>query len=223
MEKDLDADDVRVRRASVVVVVRLSGDYEPPKVQCGPSVGKRGAPVDQSTSSGTAVGRTPLVLERRRQVVLLGVLGDGATGAVLRGQLGHAGAHARQPHDRQAVVVARVELGNHLALQQRVERIGVGGVASGGVAMLAAVADRPAHVGLVRFVPPAVQLRQVEATVDQNLHAARATRLPRAQRRVDPHVDAADELLGQQHVVVAQEEDLRSDAELADELQPLSD
>ena len=89
--------------------------------------------------------------------------------------------------------------------------------------MLLAVAQRPADLGRVGLGPPAVQLREVEAAVDQHLHAARAAGLPGPPRRVDPDVHPLHQVLGQEHVVVAEEDDMRRDLGPPDEVGPSLD
>ena len=103
-------------------------------------------------------------------------------------------------------VIARqllAEAGDHLALKPVVERLGFDCVPRGVVSMVLTVPQRPAHVRLVGFGPPSVQLRQIETSIDEHFHTARPTGFPRAPGRVDPDVDPLHQVLGQEHVVVA--------------------
>ena len=56
--------------------------------------------------------------------------------------------------------------------------------------MVLTIAERPADLGSVGLVPPAVEFGEIQATIDQDLHATRATRLPWISRRIDPHVNS---------------------------------
>ena len=89
--------------------------------------------------------------------------------------------------------------------------------------MLVAVPQRPPNFGAVRLGPPAVQFRQIDPSIDEDLHAARSTRLPGSLRRVDPDVHPLHQMLRQQHIVVAQEDDVRPGLWLAYEVYPFMD
>ena len=88
---------------------------------------------------------------------------------------------------------------------------------------LFAVADGPTHIISIGLGPPAIQLRQVKTAVRQYLHSTRTTRLPRAARVVDPNVNTMDQLLSEQHVIVAQKDHMRPHfGAAADEVGPLT-
>ncbi len=89
--------------------------------------------------------------------------------------------------------------------------------------MLATVAQRPAHLRRIRLRPPAIQLRQIDTAIDEYLHAARSAGLPWPARRIEPDVGALHQALGQQHVVVAQENHMPACFGITDELDPLAD
>ena len=89
--------------------------------------------------------------------------------------------------------------------------------------MFLAIPQCPPHFRRVGFRPPAVQLREIDAAIDEHLHAARSARLPGSPWRVDPDIHPLHQVLGQQHVVVAQEDDVGADFRPADELYPFMD
>src|SRR5260370_36406 len=112
-----------------------------------------------------------------------GVPADRAVGETPGGPPGHAAAQPRHPDCGDALVIARIELWNYLALQHRVEPLGLGCVPGRIVAVFVAVADGPAHLWSIRFRPPAVQLREIQAPIDQHLHTAGAAGFPGPARR----------------------------------------
>jgi len=89
--------------------------------------------------------------------------------------------------------------------------------------MLLSVADCPSHFGPVRFSPPSVDLRKVEPAVNQHLHAAGPTRLPRPSWSVEPQVNALHQVLSNDHIVVRDKDDMRAHLRTFHELNPLSD
>src|SRR5258708_11959894 len=154
----------------------------------------------------TAVGPTRALRLGHRQVGLFDIFANHVGAAELRRQQRHAAPDPAHPRARQAGRVAVVELRNDLLFERIVQACEVARVDLSGFSALA-VADRPADVFLVGLVPPAVEDRAVEAAVDQHLHAARSAGFPRATRRIDPDIDALDELLRERDVVVFQEDD----------------
>src|SRR5208283_506601 len=137
-----------------------------------------------------------------RQVVLLSVLANGSIRRKLRRQPRHAFTHHCNPLARQAVVVAIVETRDHLTLQDVVQLPGLCLIPCVIVAVFLAVAERPADIWLIGLSPPSVEFREVHASVWQHLHSAGAAGLPWTAWSVDPDIDALDDALGQQHVVV---------------------
>ena len=69
-------------------------------------------------------------------------------------------------------------------------------------------ADGPANVRVPGFGPPAIKLRQIQATVHQHFHAAGATRFPRVARGIQPDVNALNHLIGHTKIVVLDKHDL---------------
>ena len=106
-------------------------------------------------------------------------------------------------------------------LEEREQRLGFGGIPGRVIAVFAAIAQGPAHLRGIRLRPPAVQLREVEAAVHQDLHAARAAGLPGPSRVVDPDVDPLDQMRGEQHVVVAEEQHVAAGLRALAEAHPL--
>src|SRR5215831_4117073 len=70
------------------------------------------------------VGRPLAVARRRRQVVLLRVLSHHTVGRKLWSQTRHALTHFGDPGPGDALRVSRIERGNDVALEQRIERLG---------------------------------------------------------------------------------------------------
>ena len=155
--------------------------------------------------------------------MLLRVFTDGAIRGKRGRQPGHTLADARHPFRGQVRGVAIIELRDDLTFQQGVERFGFGRIPRWVVAVLVAIADGPTHVWRKRFCPPAVELGEVQSAVHQHFHAAGAAGLPRSSRRIHPNVHAADQALGQEHIVVAQEDHARGRASPVNELAPLLD
>lgn len=103
-----------------------------------------------------------------------------------------------------------VETRCHVILNQLVEGSGLNIVAFIRAGLVVGGGDRPAVLAVVHLVPPAVQHRQVQATVHGGLHAGRAARLKRTERIVQPHVTAreqhpchGDVVIGEEHYAVA--------------------
>ena len=89
--------------------------------------------------------------------------------------------------------------------------------------MFLAVTQSPPHFRRVGFRPPAVQLREIEAAVDEHLHAAGATRFPGPPWRVEPDIYPLHQMLREEHVVIAEENRMRTGLGPANELDPLLD
>ena len=89
--------------------------------------------------------------------------------------------------------------------------------------MLLPVAECPSDLGGECLGPPAVQLGEIDASIDEHLHPARPAGLPRPARRVDPDVHSLHQALGQQHVVIAEEYGVCADIGSTDELHPFPD
>ena len=86
--------------------------------------------------------------------------------------------------------------------------------------MLLAIPDCPPHFRRVRFRPPAIQFREIDASIDEHLHAARSARLPGPPWRVDPDVYPLNQVFGQKHVVVAEEDHMGAGLRPPDEMRP---
>ena len=171
--------------------------------------GRRGAGLGVIGRGGGAAG------PGGRQVELLDVVRDHASGRDAGPQGGERVAHHGQPLMGDAVrpVVAdlAVEPGRHVVLDQLVERCGldavpliVGGPVVGG-------RDRPAVLAVVELVPPAVEHREIEPAVDRGLHPGGAAGLERSQGVVEPDVAAREQGARHRHVVVRQEHDAVAD------------
>ena len=201
----------------------VGGDGDGPEAKAGPMGLERIFADDALLRRGAAAGGAGPKRERGGEVVLFGVIAHGAAGGEFGRKAGHAFPHAGQPRGRQTGGVARVEFGDHLLFEAQVECLGLGAVPRGIVAALLPVAERPADVGEVGLGPPAVQLGQIETAVDEHLHAAGAAGFPRALRSVDPHIHALHEVLGEEHVVVGEENHRRIRLMAADEVHPFLD
>src|SRR5260370_32584790 len=109
--------------------------------------------------------------------MFLGGLGDDTVGGEDGSQARHALAHAADPTERNASVVARVEFRNDFSLEQCIKSFGFRRVPTGIIAMLAPIADGPADFLRIRCRPPAVQLATVEAAIDDPFPPPRAAGL----------------------------------------------
>ena len=89
--------------------------------------------------------------------------------------------------------------------------------------MFLAVPNGPANFRRVGFRPPAIQLGKIQAAVDEDLHSARPACFPRPPGRVDPKIDALDQFLSQQHVVIVEKNNAALDLWTFDEVLPLFD
>ena len=165
-------------------------------------------PVAQLAGQGAAVGGARAQVVGQGQVVASDVFAQHAVGAEAGGEARHAGAHLLHPGLRDAAGVAGVEGGHHLPLEDVEQGTGVTPVGLLG-GQVATVAHRPAHRRVVGLRPPAIQHGTVEAAVHQQFHAAGAAGLPRAAGGVDPHVHPLHQVLGEGHVVVAEEDHAR--------------
>src|ERR1035441_4516662 len=89
--------------------------------------------------------------------------------------------------------------------------------------MFLTVPNGPTHFGRIGLCPPAVQLGEIQAAIDEDLHTTRSAGLPWTSRRVDPKIDPLDQLLGQHHVVVVEEDHASFNLGTLDEIFPLPD
>ena len=171
---------------------------------------------------GEAVGAQRDVVRGRRHVQARDVVLHHPVARRLLAELGHRVAHHAEPRERDAVL-AVVEAGHELVLDEVVERRRLGVVALLVVRRGVGGRDRPAVLAVVPLVPPAVEDREVQHAVERGLHAARAARLERAQRVVEPHVAAGVERLRERDVVVGQEHDPPAHLRVAAEAHELLD
>src|SRR5262249_45760568 len=84
-------------------------------------------------------------------------------------------------------------------------------------------ADSPAIIAPVALVPPAVEYAEVEPAVDADFHATGPARLQRPAGGVQPNVYSLDQVPGQVHVVVLEENDAASKLGPAGVLDQLGD
>src|SRR2546425_1114946 len=89
--------------------------------------------------------------------------------------------------------------------------------------MLLAVPQGPADLRLVRLGPPTVELREIQAAVDKHFHPTRSTGFPGPPWRVHPHINATHEVLGQEQVVVRDEDHPSAHLGATNELDPRPD
>ena len=128
--------------------------------------------------------------------MFLGVFAHGAGGGEALRQLRHAFPHPRHPGARNTPLVARIELRDHLMLQQLIERLGFDRIPGRIIAMFPSIPQRPPDFGRVGLRPPAVQFRKVDSPVDEDLHAACSASFPRSTRRVEPNIHPLHQALG---------------------------
>ena len=88
--------------------------------------------------------------------------------------------------------------------------------------MFVAIAQRPSQFRRIGLGPPSVQFGEIQTTVDQYFHAAGPAGFPGSARGVDPQIYPLDKLLGDQHVVVRDEDQsTRQIRVLMEKLRPL--
>jgi hypothetical protein len=116
-----------------------------------------------------------------------------------------------------------VELRHDLVLEQGEEAVGLELVALGEVGLALGRADGPAVLAVEHLVPPAVEDRAVEGAVERRLLAARAARLLRSARVVEPDVGALVQDAGDGDVVVVDEHEAVADGRVAREGHDLAD
>src|ERR1039458_9802941 len=105
------------------------------------------------------------------QIVLLGVFAHRAAGGKPGSQSRHALPDSHHPGGGYALFIAGIKIRYYLMLESLVQRLGLGGVPSGVFAVLLTVAQGPPDVRHIGFGPPAVYFREVEAAIDEHLHA----------------------------------------------------
>jgi hypothetical protein len=167
---ELHADELRREVAEVDVDVeaplaRPLVDADLDEAEATPVEPHRLPPLLELARERRVVGPAPPVGLHRRQVGLLDVVADHPVGAEGVRQARHARPHPLGPAVRDPVLVAVVELGDDRVLHHLIELLGLDPVALVGHGVDAA-AERPAHLGRVRLVPPSVEHREMEAAVD---------------------------------------------------------
>ena len=77
--------------------------------------------------------------------------------------------------------------------------------------------------GKVRFIPPAIQGAQIEDSIGERLHAAGAAGFIGPQRRIQPDIDSLNEIAGDAHVIIFQENQPAPELRLTGEADDLPD
>ena len=119
----------------------------------------------------------------------------------------HRLPHDIEPAARDALGVAIVEGRNDLVFEQVIERFGVGRVDRPRSRSSPAGCRSASRSAGVALGPPAVADADLRHAVDRGLHAARAARLERLARIVQPDVAALDQEVRHVQVVVVDERD----------------
>ena len=209
---------------SLVALVRCCGvDVEIDHLHVGPSAEHVLLPVRQRFTPRRAVTEHRGRACCRRLVELARVVPHHARCGDEWSERAPVVLHLVDPLDRDAVGVAVVEQRNDLSLEQTEQARAFALIAATDVGVVVGGGDRPAVGPVVTLVPPAVEDAAVQHSVERSLHAARATRLERPARVVEPHVAAVQHGAGDRHVVVLQEHDTTPDFELAGEQFDLAD
>ena len=112
------------------------------------------------------------------------------------------------PLARQAVNVAIVESRNDLLFENVIQRLRIATIGDLVRNMLRAVTDREAIRAVVRFGPPAVEDRQVQAAIENYFLAARSRSFERPAWIVQPNVHTLHHVAGNIDVIVLDEHDL---------------
>src|SRR3569832_1913881 len=107
-----------------------------------------------------------------------------------------------------AVAVATIVERDDLFFEDIEQLVALFAVTEGAVVFRSEWRDGPAVVAAVAYAPPAVEHALVQDTVDAGLLSGCTARLERILRRVQPHVDARDELAAEREVVAFEQDDL---------------
>ncbi len=121
--------------------------------------------------------------------------------------------HAGDPLARQAVSAPFVEFRNDLFFDEIEKGLGIEVVLEFLVGMFLFIADGPSGlvVVFVTFDPPTVEDGEVDGAIDGALHAGGAGGFHGAARGVEPDIDAGDEVAGDVHVVIFDEDHAHAD------------
>ena len=122
---------------------------------------------------------------------------------------GHAAdrfTHQLQPGERQFSIRLGVIERDDLVLEQLIKTARVHFALEIDGAALDLAADGPAVIAVEALAPPAVEHAQIQAAVRRQFHSAGAAGLERAQRIVQPKIDALDEPARDVGVVIFDED-----------------
>src|SRR3972149_6221477 len=125
--------------------------------------------------------------------------------------------------DGDAVLVAVVDLRDHLLLEHPVECLRVAGPLNRGVGVLTAAADGEAVQSIGRLRPPAVAERTGQPAVQQHLLPARAAGLLGMLGRIEPEVHTLHQVARHPHIIVLDEGNSRPEPRVPHQLADLLD
>ncbi|OPZ29522.1 MAG: hypothetical protein BWZ01_00531 [Deltaproteobacteria bacterium ADurb.BinA179] len=146
-------------------------------------------------------------VQRGLHIAPVGVFLHHAVGVELGAQGPHGPLHHGYPSSGQAVHSPIVEQRDYLPLQKIVDGLALHVVLILEIVVHFPVADGPAEVGMIPFHPPAVLYTEIERTVGGCFHARGAAGFQRPPRVVQPDVRTLDQVSGDVHVVVFEEDD----------------
>jgi hypothetical protein len=89
--------------------------------------------------------------------------------------------------------------------------------------VVSAITDCAADLRRICLSPPSVEFRKVESAVDEHFHSAGSARLRRPVGSVEPQVNTLHQMLRNDHVLISDEDDVRTHFWPAYELNPLLD
>src|SRR5664279_2912370 len=86
--------------------------------------------------------------------------------------------------------------------------------------MFLSIAQCPPHLRRIGFSPPAIQLRQIDAPVDEHFHPASTAGFPWPSRCIEPDIYPLHQLSRQKHVVITQKDHMVARLSPPDEMRP---
>src|SRR5882762_4402949 len=129
--------------------------------------------------------------------------------------------HALDPAARQAVAIALIVQRDHFFTKNSHQVFPVARVVNIHFGVSSAVSDGEAVQAVVRFRPPAVQHREVQAAVQNDFLAARSRGFQRTPRIVQPDIDTLRQMPADVDVIVFDEDEFVSKLWVAHQLRNL--
>ena len=114
--------------------------------------------------------------------------------------------HPLYPCPRKSVRRTLVKQRYNLVLEHVVDSLGFDHVLIRRVFVIFTRSDYPAAVRPVPFTPPAVEGAHIQGAVKRSLHPAGPAGLHRTTRSIQPHINPANHVTGQVHIIIFQKD-----------------